>query len=57
MIINPLGEIIAYGEDGTDDIIVGDIRKDFIIEVQNSFKFKQDRREELYYQLNNKINS
>lgn len=52
MIIDPLGEVIAYGDDGIDDIIVGDISKDFVDEIRRSFKFKEDRKEELYYLLN-----
>lgn len=58
MIINPLGEVIAYGEDGVDDIIVGEVSQEVVNEIRNKFRFKQDRKENLYYQLNNmKINS
>lgn len=58
MIINPLGEVIAYGEDGVDDIIVGEVSEEVVNDIRNKFKFKQDRKEELYYELNNmKINS
>lgn len=48
MIINPLGEVISYGDDGVDDIIVGEINFNTVDEVRNTFKFKLDRREDLY---------
>lgn len=58
MIINPLGEVVAYGEDGVDDIIVGEIDEKLVEDIRNKFKFKQDRKEELYYNLSkNKITS
>lgn len=52
MIISPLGEVLAFGESGVDDIIVGEIHHHIVEEVRNQYKFKQDRKEELYYLLN-----
>lgn len=48
MIIDPLGEVISYGDDGVDDIILGEINHNTVDEVRNTFKFKLDRREDLY---------
>lgn len=48
VIINPLGEIIASGQDFVDGIISSNISKQLVTDVQNKYKFKLDRREDLY---------
>ncbi len=48
MVVNPLGEIIAYGEDGMDDIVVAEINRETVLAARSKFKFKDDRREDLY---------
>lgn len=48
IVVNPLGEIIAYGEDGVDDIVVAEITKETVLDIRNKFKFKDDRRVDLY---------
>lgn len=53
MIINPMGEVIAVGQDYIDDIIVGDISHDIVKLTRIKLNFKKDRRESLYYSLNN----
>lgn len=52
MIVNPLGEIISFGEEGINDIIVADITHESVAEIRNTFNFKKDRKEDLYYHLN-----
>lgn len=54
MIVDPSGKIIAFGEDGIDDIITADINKEIVLATKENFRFKLDRREDLYSFLRNK---
>lgn len=47
MIISPLGEILCSSTE-KEELIFADIHKSKVSELRNSFKVKQDRREELY---------
>lgn len=55
MIIDPLGNVLAEGEDGIEDIIIADIDKSVVDSNRLSFSAKNDRREELYEKLRKKI--
>lgn len=55
MIIDPLGKVISYADDGIEDIIVADIDKSLVDTIRSTFKFKLDRREDLYENLKNKF--
>ena len=53
MIVDPTGNIIGnlYMEEG---LVIADICKDEVISVREKFRFKDDRKEALYYELYNK---
>jgi len=53
MIVDPLGNIIGnlYMEEG---LVIADISQDEVIAVREKFRFKDDRKEALYYELYNK---
>ncbi|MBU3155563.1 carbon-nitrogen family hydrolase [Clostridium estertheticum] len=53
MIVDPLGNIIGslYNEEG---LVIADINQDDVLVVREKFRFKDDRKEELYYKLYNK---
>ncbi|MEG1256142.1 nitrilase-related carbon-nitrogen hydrolase [Clostridium sp.] len=55
MIIDPLGKVIASADDGVEDIIVAEVDNSLVNKVRSTFKFKDDRREDLYNKLRNKF--
>ncbi len=48
MIIDPLGNIISKESDNFEGLIIADIHIDNVKSVRESFKFKNDRREDFY---------
>ncbi|WP_298841560.1 nitrilase-related carbon-nitrogen hydrolase [Clostridium sp.] len=50
MIVDPLGNVVAslYGEEG---LVIAEINQDDVIAVREKFKFKDDRKEMLYYNM------
>ncbi|MBU3161697.1 carbon-nitrogen family hydrolase [Clostridium frigoris] len=53
MIVDPLGNIIGtlYAEEG---LVIADINQDDVTSVREKFRFKDDRKEILYYNMYNK---
>ncbi|CAB3395372.1 nitrilase-related carbon-nitrogen hydrolase [Kyrpidia spormannii] len=47
-LVNPRGEFVAVGSRDKDEVVIGDLDREMILEVRNLWQFYRDRRPETY---------
>lgn len=50
-LVNPRGELVATGSRDKDEVVIGDMDRDLITTVRNTWQFYRDRRPETYADL------
>ncbi|RIV21967.1 acyltransferase [Alicyclobacillaceae bacterium I2511] len=50
-LVNPRGEFVAMGSRDKDEVVIGQMNRDLIREVRNTWQFYRDRRPETYQDM------
>jgi N-carbamoylputrescine amidase len=50
-LVNPRGEFVAIGSRDKDEVVLGDLDREMIADVRNTWQFYRDRRPETYQEM------